>query len=155
MGKRAKSPNDPKLSDSGVRRGTCMAGGKAAAEAGAVTHGAVRCSAWLGDWLIGRSVSMISGKKTRKRTTCPEKQQTDEEGDSKRRESAIECGLTIGPRLVNSAVASHESTMLGKEGWERERRPAENAKSEDANDKSSEGRGGHVGSSQGTFWFVA
>jgi hypothetical protein len=32
-----------------VRRGTCMVGGKAAAEAGAVTHGAVRCSAWLGD----------------------------------------------------------------------------------------------------------
>ncbi len=43
-----KSPNDPKLSDSGVRRGTCMVGGKAAVEAGAVTHGAVRCSAWLG-----------------------------------------------------------------------------------------------------------
>jgi len=47
--------NDLKLSDSGVRRGTCMVGGKAAVEAGAVTHGAVRCSAWLGvavelDW---------------------------------------------------------------------------------------------------------
>jgi len=41
--------NDLKLSDSGVRRGTCMVGGKAAAEAGAVTHGAVRCSAWLND----------------------------------------------------------------------------------------------------------
>jgi len=40
-----ESPNDLKLSDSGVRRGTCMVGGKAAAEAGAVTHGAVRCSA--------------------------------------------------------------------------------------------------------------
>jgi|GEM_PF-2433737 len=39
--------NDPKLSDSGVRRGTCMVGGKAVAEAGAVTHGAVCCSAWL------------------------------------------------------------------------------------------------------------
>jgi len=39
--------NDPKLSDRGVRRGTCTVGGKAAAEAGAVTHGAVRCSAWL------------------------------------------------------------------------------------------------------------
>ena len=51
---RVATPNDPKLSDSGVRRGTCMAGGKAAVEAGAVTHGAVRCSAWLGrvcrDW---------------------------------------------------------------------------------------------------------
>ena len=42
------SANDPKLSDRGVRRGTCMVGGKAVAEAGAVTHGAVRCSAWLG-----------------------------------------------------------------------------------------------------------
>ena len=50
---RGATPNDPKLSDSGVRRGTCMVGGKAAAEAGAVTHGAVRCSAWLGvaDWV--------------------------------------------------------------------------------------------------------
>jgi len=47
------TPNDPKLSDSGVRRGTCTAGGKAAVEAGAVTHGAVRCSAWLGDgWFM-------------------------------------------------------------------------------------------------------
>ena len=45
---RVATPNDPKLSDGGVRRGTCMVGGKAAAEAGAVTHGAVRCSAWLG-----------------------------------------------------------------------------------------------------------
>ena len=42
------TPNDPKLSDRGVRRGTCTVGGKAAEEAGAVTHGAVRCSAWLG-----------------------------------------------------------------------------------------------------------
>ena len=30
---RGESPNDPKLSDRGARRGTCMAGGKAAAEA--------------------------------------------------------------------------------------------------------------------------
>ena len=44
----ARQSNDPKLSDSGGRRGTCMVGGKAAVEAGAVTHGAVRCSAWLG-----------------------------------------------------------------------------------------------------------
>ena len=41
-------PNDLKLSERGVRRGTYTVGGKAAAEAGAVTHGAVRCSAWLG-----------------------------------------------------------------------------------------------------------
>ena len=45
---RVATPNDLKLSDGGVRRGTCAEGGKAAAEAGAVTHGAVRCSAWLG-----------------------------------------------------------------------------------------------------------
>jgi len=44
----AHRSNDLKLSDRGVRRGTCTVGGKAAAEADAVTHGAVRCSAWLG-----------------------------------------------------------------------------------------------------------
>ena len=44
----ARAPNDPKLSDRGARRGTCTVGGKAAVEAGAVTCGAVRCSAWLG-----------------------------------------------------------------------------------------------------------
>ena len=48
FGRRRATPNDPKLSDGGVRRGTCMVGGKAAVEAGAVTHGAVRFSAWLG-----------------------------------------------------------------------------------------------------------
>ena len=42
------TPNDPKLSDGGGWRGPCMAGGKAAAEARAVTAVAVRCSAWLG-----------------------------------------------------------------------------------------------------------
>ena len=41
-------PNDPKLSDGGGWRDPCMVGGKAAAEARAVTAGAVRCSAWLG-----------------------------------------------------------------------------------------------------------
>ncbi len=40
--------NDPKLRDSGVRRGSYVVGGKAVAEAAAVTHGAVLCSAWLG-----------------------------------------------------------------------------------------------------------
>ena len=43
-----RTPNDPKLSDGEGWRGPCMAGGKAAAEARAVTAGAVRCSAWLG-----------------------------------------------------------------------------------------------------------
>ena len=43
-----KWPNDLKLSDGRGWRGPCMAGGKAAAEARAVTAGAVRCSAWLG-----------------------------------------------------------------------------------------------------------
>jgi hypothetical protein len=38
----------PQLSDRGVRRGTCIAGGKVAAEAGAVTRRRVRCGAWLG-----------------------------------------------------------------------------------------------------------
>ena len=47
---RVQRPNDLKLSDRGVRRGTCTAGGKAAVEAGAVTHGAVRCSAWLNEF---------------------------------------------------------------------------------------------------------
>ena len=42
------TPNDLKLSDRGARRGTCMVGGKAAAEAAAVTPGAVRGSAWSG-----------------------------------------------------------------------------------------------------------
>src|SRR5260221_14223450 len=60
----AKSPNDPKLSDRGVRRGTCTVGGKAAVEAGAVTHGAVRCSAWLGDLGFGTAVNLrwVRGK---------------------------------------------------------------------------------------------
>ena len=38
------SPNDPKLSDSGVRRGTCMVGGKAAAEVPACRDDARSCS---------------------------------------------------------------------------------------------------------------
>ena len=43
-----ESPNDRKLSDGRGWRGPCMAGGKAAAEARAVTATPVRCSAWLG-----------------------------------------------------------------------------------------------------------
>lgn len=46
-GKRVAAANDLKLRDSGVRRGSCMVGGKAAVEAATVTHGAVLCSAWL------------------------------------------------------------------------------------------------------------
>jgi len=46
--RREESPNDLKPSDRGARRGTCTVGGKAVVEAGAVTCGAVRCSAWLG-----------------------------------------------------------------------------------------------------------
>jgi len=38
------SPNDPKLSDSGGRRGTCMVGGKAAAEVPACRDDARSCS---------------------------------------------------------------------------------------------------------------
>ena len=36
-----------------------MVGGKAVAEAGAVTHGAVRCSAWLGDIRFGFAVMSL------------------------------------------------------------------------------------------------
>ena len=43
---REETPNDPNLSNRGVRRGACMVGGKAAAEAGAVAQGAVGCSAF-------------------------------------------------------------------------------------------------------------
>ena len=60
---RAKSPNDPKLSDRRSGRGTCMAGGKAAVEAGAVTAEPVRCSAWLGVAGIGveRTSNEVNG----------------------------------------------------------------------------------------------
>ena len=49
--RREEWPNDLKLSDGGGWRGPCMVGGKAAAEARAVTAGAVRCSAWLGHFI--------------------------------------------------------------------------------------------------------
>ena len=48
LGTREETPNDPKLSDGRGWRGPCMVGGKAAAEARAVTATPVRCSAWLG-----------------------------------------------------------------------------------------------------------
>ena len=72
----SQSPNDPKLSDGGGWRGPCMAGGKAAAEARAVTAGAVRCSAWLGAlvaWMTA-SVVMAYGEPTaRSEQTSPAK----------------------------------------------------------------------------------
>ena len=43
------SPNDDKLSDRGGWRGPCMVRERRRLEAGAVTAGAVRWSAWLGD----------------------------------------------------------------------------------------------------------
>ena len=58
VGEASQSPNDPKLSDRGVRRGSCVVGGKAAAEAATVTHGAVRCSAWLGDVRFGEIMAV-------------------------------------------------------------------------------------------------
>ena len=54
------TPNDPKLSDRGVRRGTCTVGGKAAAEAGAVTHGAVRVMR------VGKERIATAGKRAEK-----------------------------------------------------------------------------------------
>lgn len=59
------APNDPKLSDGGVRRGTCTVGGKAEAEAGAVTHGAVRCSAGLGVTVVGAEALITLRPETR------------------------------------------------------------------------------------------
>ena len=56
--KREESPNDPKLRDSGVRRGSCAAGLRGAAT---VTHGAVLCSAWLGVAVI--AVSVVRSRK--------------------------------------------------------------------------------------------
>ena len=44
----AKSPNDPKLSDSRGWRGPCVVGERRRPEAGAVTAARVRYSAWLG-----------------------------------------------------------------------------------------------------------
>ena len=73
----AVTPNDPKLSDCGARRGSCEGGAKKEVTdvgrrwlgvktpgrkiAATVTRGAVRCSAWLGvsfDW-NGRSQKLI------------------------------------------------------------------------------------------------
>ena len=48
-GRRAQSPNDPKLSDGGGWRDGCAGEGGGAAS---VTAGAVRCSAWLGRVLM-------------------------------------------------------------------------------------------------------
>ena len=57
------TPNDLKLSDCGGRRGSCMVGGKAAAEAATVTRGAVRCSAWLGVTLLGQTAQATTDQK--------------------------------------------------------------------------------------------
>ena len=62
-GTRVATPNDPKLSDRRGWRDRCAAGGKAAAEARAVTAGAVRCSAWLGvAGLVVEFVTIKDGK---------------------------------------------------------------------------------------------
>ena len=71
------TPNDPKLSDRGARRGTCTVGGKAAVEAGAVTCGAVRCSAWLGDSVVVRLIGFLKlGKGFASKQTNRRKLQT-------------------------------------------------------------------------------
>ena len=60
----AKSPNDPKLSDSRSWRAGCMAGERWRLEAASVTAERVRCSAWLGAsfiWEFGaRHIERIS-----------------------------------------------------------------------------------------------
>ena len=48
-----EAPNDLKLSDSGVRPGSCAVGLRGA---GAVTAVAVRCSAWLGACVGDRAI---------------------------------------------------------------------------------------------------
>ena len=48
--KRVATPNDPKLSDGGGWRVGCTVGERRRPEAAGVTAGAVRCSAWLGDF---------------------------------------------------------------------------------------------------------
>ena len=47
------TPNDLKLSDWPARRGPCAVGERRRPEAGAVTRGPVRCSAWLGVIRLG------------------------------------------------------------------------------------------------------
>ena len=73
--KRAKGPNDPKLSDGGAWRGSCAGGAKKEATdvgqrwlgvktpkleiAATVTRGAVRCSAWLNQSLREAGLSWV------------------------------------------------------------------------------------------------
>ena len=73
-----KSPNDPKLSDCGARRGSCEGGAKKAATdvrqrlartrrlrtgiAATVTRGAVRCSAWLGVVVVRGRLPTTTGQ---------------------------------------------------------------------------------------------
>ena len=47
-----RTPNDPKLSDGGGWRDGCAVGERGRPEAASVTAGAVRCSAWLGRFVI-------------------------------------------------------------------------------------------------------
>jgi hypothetical protein len=64
------TPNDSKLSDRGGWRGPCMAGATRRPESGAVTAGAVRCSAWLGvGGFIGSQAP--DGKGAGKQTKVP------------------------------------------------------------------------------------
>ena len=81
-------PIDPKLSDGGAWRGSCEGGAqKEAADVGqrhdrtgrvqariaaTVTRGAVRCSAWLGDFIgLGQTPEKSSGSNARTRDGCP------------------------------------------------------------------------------------
>src|SRR3954469_19753502 len=66
---RNKSPNDPKLSDRRSGRGTCRWVEKRWwSAAGAVTAEPVRCSAWLGRWLL---IGRIEGLKDAKLCSNP------------------------------------------------------------------------------------
>ena len=56
---RVETPNDPKLSDCGARRGGCAVGLRGAA---AVTRGAVRCSALLAVSFAFMALQVISSR---------------------------------------------------------------------------------------------
>ena len=97
--RREETPNDLKLSDSGVRRDGCAVGLRGAA---GVTHGAVRWSAWLGvaawvesvaDWRPKRWLG--KGKLPPVAVTCaPQRQATPEE------QRWVMRGLTTGLRTA-------------------------------------------------------
>ena len=142
-----KTPNDPKLSDRGVRRGTCMVGGKAATEAGAVTHGAVRCSAWLGAWVIWNRCFGPARNEPRKRTCADKEQQPERQSSRRGNESGSEVLFGVNciahdhnsvsrgageVKRSSAGLAAHQSTVPEKKFGCRKRSANKEAKPKDA-----------------------